>query len=165
MAATAIVGKGKGTRPASPTGTTISYVDSLPARTTVTIQRAAPGVRKGKRCVAPPPTAGRASASGTACDTWWMAARFVHVDRAGRFPTALPGVRKGKRCVAPPAHRRRGQGEAQALHAPRPDANHDRLRRPRRGRALAPGRYRLQAVAKIDGLRSRTVTVSFSIER
>jgi len=158
------VSEGKHKRPPPPTGTTISYVDSLPAKTTLTVEKAVAGVRKGKRCEAPPRHRPKHKRLRH-CVRYVVLARVVHVDRAGTFPTKLPGVRKGKRCVAPPAHRRR--------HAPKPKRCTRSVQTPTtiafdgrvRGRALAAGRYRLQAVATIDGLHGRTITIGFTIER
>jgi hypothetical protein len=122
------------------------------------------GVRKGKRCVAPPRHRQK-NKRLTHCMRYVVLARFLHVDRAGMFPKTLAGVRKGKRCVAPPAHPRR--------HAPKPKRCTRTIETPTtivfdgrvRGRALAPGSYRLQAVATIDGLASKAVTARFTIER
>lgn len=170
-------GKGKGKhktkrKPPPATGTTISYVDSLPATTTLTVQRLEPGVRKGKRCVAPPRhRSGKKGKKGKKakqlkhCTRYVAVARVVHVDRPGKVATTLPGVRQGKRCVAPPAHRRRGKAKpkrcTRTLQSPITIVFDGRVR----GRKLAAGRYRVQAVATIDGLSSRTVTASFAIVR
>lgn len=158
--------KGKGKHAAPPTGTTITYVDSLPATTTLIVQRVAPGVRKGKRCVAPPRRRhGKKAKRARHCVRYVAVARVVHVDRPGKVAKALPGVRQGKRCVAPPAHRRRGKPKpkrcTRVVQAPITIVFDGRVR----GRKLAVGRYRVQAVAAIDGLRSRTVTARFSIVR
>ena len=151
-------------RPAPPIGTTISYLDSLPATTTLTVERAVSGVRKGKRCIAPPRHR-QSKRRVKHCVLYVVVARFVHDDRAGTVAKTLPGVRKGKRCVAPPAHPRRHHPKpkrcTRSVQTPTTIAFDGRVR----GRALAAGRYRLQAIATIDGLHSRTVTTGFTIER
>jgi hypothetical protein len=123
-------------------------------------------VRKGKRCVAPPRRRrGKKTKPVRHCVRYVVVARIAHVDRAGKVAEMLPGVRQGKRCVAPPAHRRRGKPKpkpcTRIVQAPITIVFNGRVR----GRALAPGRYRVQAVATIDGLASRTVTTTFSIVR
>jgi hypothetical protein len=63
-----------------PTGTTVSYTDSLPARTTFTVLRPAPGIRVGKRCVKAPVHAGKRHKG---CTRLVKIGSFTHSDRAG----------------------------------------------------------------------------------
>jgi hypothetical protein len=64
------------------TGTTITYSDSLAATTSFTILRSTPGVRSGRRCVAPPKHRA-AHAKLKRCTRLLAAANFTHIDRAG----------------------------------------------------------------------------------
>lgn len=151
-----------------PTGTTITYIDSLPAKTTLTVLKAEAGVRKGRRCVARPRHAKKhAKKHAKHCVRYVVVDRFSHADRAGTFSKAAAGVRKGKRCIAPPSHKARGKHKSKPkrctryVQVPTTISFNGRLR----SRKLAPGSYRLQAVASIDGLTSKTVKVSFTVVR
>jgi hypothetical protein len=87
-------------RPATKThhkkrGTTITYLDSLAARTTFTVQRRTRGVVKGKRCLAPPKR--RVSGKAKACTRYVpVAGSFSHVDVAAKNKLYWTGEMKGK---------------------------------------------------------------------
>lgn len=160
-----------GTRPTRPshgrhppTGTTITYVDSLPATTTLTILETVAGVRHGKRCVAPPRHPQQGKEKPQRCQRQVVVGHLTHNDIAGTVRKALPGVREGKRCVAPPAHQR-GKKKPKRCTRYMQVANTIPFTGRLHGRALGPGRYLLEAIAQINGLTSNPVTARFTIVR
>lgn len=78
------------TRTTQRTAMTITYTDSIAARSTLTILRAKPGVRHGKRCVKPGKQ--RAARRAQRCTRYVTVLSFPHDDRQGRNRSALPGL-------------------------------------------------------------------------
>lgn len=77
-------------------GTTISYTDSVAARTTVTVEHAVKGIREGKLCAAPPKHK-RAGRKPKACTRYvLLKGSFSHVDEAGRNIVRWTGALAGK---------------------------------------------------------------------
>jgi uncharacterized repeat protein (TIGR01451 family) len=98
---------GPSVRAAATTGTVLSYTNSQASITTFTVFKRAPGVRKGKRCVAPPRK--KPSKKPKRCTRFLKRGTFTHFDTAGAVRFRFTGRVNGK--------------------------------------TLAPGRYRLRAVA------------------
>lgn len=81
---------------AKASGASISYTDTVAATTTFKILRSAPGVRSGRRCVAPP----RRVAKGRRlkrCTRTLTLATFSHVDKAGPNKLRFSGRVHGKK--------------------------------------------------------------------
>ncbi|HEV7494475.1 choice-of-anchor Q domain-containing protein [Baekduia sp.] len=77
-------------------GTTISYTDSVAARTTFTVEHAVKGIREDKLCAAPPKHK-RAGRKPKACTRYvLLKGSFSHVDEAGRNIVRWIGVLAGK---------------------------------------------------------------------
>jgi hypothetical protein len=86
---------------AARTGTTISYRVSLAAVTTFRVERALPGMRRGKRCVKP----GRHTRRGKQCTRYVLVrGRFTHTDTAGLDRFRFTG-RIGGRTLKPGRYR------------------------------------------------------------
>ena len=98
-------------RPSGPTvlaakvarGTRVSYTDSEAAVSTFTVQRRAAGVRRGKKCVAPPRTRKKRTHL-KACTRFVTAGSFTHQDVAGANKFLFSGRLKGRR-LAPGRYR------------------------------------------------------------
>jgi hypothetical protein len=77
-------------------GTTISYTDSVAARTTFTVEHAVKGMREGKLCAAPPKHK-RAGRKPKPCTRYVpLKGSFSHVDEAGRNIVRWTGALAGK---------------------------------------------------------------------
>jgi hypothetical protein len=109
-------------------GTTLAYRDTEAATTTFSVQRKRAGVRRGKRCLAPPKHPRKGHRHVKRCTRFVpVKGTFHHADTAG----------------------------ADAVHW------NGRIR----GRALAPGAYRLLARAVQGRARGKLVTRGFTIRR
>jgi uncharacterized repeat protein (TIGR01451 family) len=106
-------------------GSKITYSLSQAASTTLTVHKRARGVRKGKRCVAPPKK--KPKRKPKRCTRLVRKGAFSHADSAG--PASVPFPRRVG------------------------------------GKKLAPGSYRLQAVARNTGGASKPATASFKVKK
>ncbi len=78
-----------------PTGTTISYRDSVAATTTFAVLRATTGHRRGARCVAGEPHRGQKR-----CTRYTAAGSATHADRAGAVKLRFSGRLRGHKLTA-----------------------------------------------------------------
>ena len=77
-------------------GTAISYTDSQAAKTTFTVDRRLPGVRKGRRCVAPPKRVTSGSHPKRCTRYRRLRGSFAHHDSAGKTRLRWTGALRGK---------------------------------------------------------------------
>lgn len=83
-------------RASTATGTTVSYRISQPSKTTLTVQRGARGVRRGKRCVAP--TKHGSAKGAKTCKRFVSVGSFSHSDAsAGAVSFHFTGRIRGKK--------------------------------------------------------------------
>ena len=80
------------------TGTTLRYTDTGASTTAFDVLKAAPGIKRRGRCVAPPP--GRRVTRGTRCTRYLALGRFSHRDRAGQNRFHFTGRMRGRRLAA-----------------------------------------------------------------
>ena len=79
---------------AAATGAIIGYTLSAPATTKLTVHRVQPGVKKGKKCVAPPKK--KPAKKPKKCTRFLSRGSFTHVDAAGSVRFRFRGRVKGK---------------------------------------------------------------------
>lgn len=79
---------------AAATGAIVSYKLNAPAKTKLTVQLRAPGVKKGKKCVAPPKK--KPAKKPKKCTRWLGRGSFTHVDAAGSVRFRFTGRLKSK---------------------------------------------------------------------
>jgi hypothetical protein len=68
---------------------TITYRDTEPARSTVTVERATLGISRGRRCIGAPPRVRRRH-DGRSCTRWVRLSSFTHVDVIGENMITKP---------------------------------------------------------------------------
>jgi len=87
--------KGPAIAATRPTGATISYRDSQPARTTFTVLRRKPGIRRAGKCAAP--RRGQHVAKSRRCTRLAAVGRFTHTDRTGTNRLHFTGRIRGRK--------------------------------------------------------------------
>lgn len=105
-------------RPAAGVSARVGYTLSASARTTFVVERLAPGVRRGPRCLAP--KRGRASGGARRCTRLVRAARFVRDGAAGHnsFVLSSRGLAAGSYVLLAVA-RASGLGSSETARSPR----------------------------------------------
>jgi hypothetical protein len=141
---------------------TVSYRDSRPATTVLTLARGLPGMRRGGRCV---PRVGAIDARTAACTRW-----VTLPGRRLRFSSEVlwaPGT-SGRAC--PPGAVVRSQAHCQLVMRLFGHLRHrDQAGRNTTvvslggGRRLVTGRYRLTAVAALASATSRPLSTTFAV--